>query len=114
MKLLKLPAIGATVCGLSVALGAYASHVASAQNQHRFVLAALFAFAHGLALIVMAARSSRLAGVAKLFLLIGILLFCGSLAAAGFFGSTTKAVPLGGSLLILGWLVAAVDYWRNP
>jgi uncharacterized membrane protein YgdD (TMEM256/DUF423 family) len=114
VTLQKFPAIGAAICGLSVALGAYASHAASAQDQHRFALAALFAFAHGLALVVMASRSSMLAGVGKLFFLVGIVLFCGSLTAAGFFGTTTKAVPFGGSLLILGWLVAATDYWREP
>jgi uncharacterized membrane protein YgdD (TMEM256/DUF423 family) len=110
----RVPAIGALVCGLSVALGAYASHAASAQDKQRFALAALFAFAHGLALIVAASRNSSLANLAKWFFLAGIVLFSGSLAAAGFFGTSTKAAPLGGTLMILGWLLAAVDYWRKP
>lgn len=114
MKLQKIPAVAALICGFSVALGAYASHAASAQDQHRFALAALFAFGHGLALLLMAARGSTLAGIAKLVLLGGIVLFSGSLAAAGFFSTTTRAVPLGGSLLMLGWLLAAIDYWRKP
>jgi len=114
VRLQRLPAVGAAICSLSVALGAYASHAASAQDQHRFALAALFAFAHGLALIAMAARTSTLAGIGKLFLLGGIVLFSGSLAAAGFLATSTRAVPIGGSLLILGWLLAAADYWRKP
>lgn len=114
MRLRRLPALAAAICGLSVALGAYASHAASAQAQHRLGLAALFAFAHGLTLILMAQRTSPLAGVSKLFFLSGIILFSGSLAAAGFFATATIAAPFGGSLLILGWLLAAADYWRQP
>ena len=30
------------------------------------------------------------------------------------FFATTTAAPLGGSLLILGWLLAAADYWQKP
>lgn len=114
MRLQRLPAVGAVICGLSVALGAYASHAAAAQDQHRFALASLFAFAHGLALILMAARTSTLASIGKLFMLGGIVLFSGSLAAAGFLSTSTRAVPFGGTLLILGWFVAAADYWRKP
>lgn len=110
----RVPAIGAFVCALAVALGAYASHAASGQDKQRFALAALFAFAHGLALLVAASRNSSLANIAKWIFLAGIVLFSGSLAAAGFFGTSTKAVPLGGTLLILGWLLAAADYWRKP
>ena len=114
MRLQRLPAIAALVCGLSVALGAYASHAASAQDRHRLALAAVFAFAHGLALIAMAQRKSLLGDFGKLSFLAGIVLFSGSLAAAVFFATGTRAVPLGGSLLILGWLLAAADYWRHP
>lgn len=103
----------ALACGLSVALGAYASHVAEPQSRQRLALAALFAFGHGLALIQLDARSSRLARLASACFVIGIVLFCGSLAGAGLVGSTTKLVPFGGGLLILGWLFVAADLVRK-
>lgn len=114
MTLRRLPAFAAAICAMSVALGAYASHVASAQDQKRLAIAAIFAFANGLALIVVSPRESRLATASKWFVLSGIVLFCGSLAGAGLFSTPTTAAPLGGSLLILGWLLVAADYWRKP
>lgn len=109
-----LSAFAALVCGLAVAIGAYASHVAGAQARERLALAALFAFGHGLALLLLAGRDTRLAMAAKLALVAGIVLFCGSLAAAGLFSTPTVAAPFGGSLLMLGWLLAAIDYARKP
>lgn len=109
-----LTAFAALVCGLSVAIGAYASHVAAVQARERLALAALFAFGHGLALLVIAARDTRLSTAVKLAFVAGIVLFCGSLAAAGLFSTPTVAAPFGGSLLMLGWLLAAIDYGRKP
>lgn len=104
----------ALACGLSVAIGAYASHVAAGQARERLALAALFAFGHGLALLVIAGRETRLSAAVKLAFIAGIVLFCGSLAAAGLFGTPTLAAPFGGSLLMLGWLLAAIDYGHKP
>lgn len=109
-----LSTFAAGVCGLSVAIGAYASHVAVAQARERLALAALFAFGHGLALLVLAPRDTRLSGAVKLAFVAGIALFSGSLAAAALFSTPTAAAPFGGSLLILGWLLAAIDYGRRP
>ncbi len=110
----RAPALAAAICAISVALGAYASHVASARDQKHLAIAALFAFANGLALIVIASRASRLATIGKLCLLSGIALFSGSLAGAALLSTSTAAAPLGGSLLILGWLLVAADYWQKP
>ncbi len=33
-------------------------------------------------------------------------------ASRAFMGTRAPTAPLGGSLLILGWLVLAVDFWR--
>lgn len=106
-------AFAALSCGVSVALGAYASHVAQAQDARRLALAALFAFAHGLALIVIGTRSSRLARASMACFAAGILLFSGSLALAAFFGLPTVLAPFGGSLLMLGWGILAVDFVRE-
>jgi uncharacterized membrane protein YgdD (TMEM256/DUF423 family) len=104
-----LGASGALACSLAVALGAYAEHAAIAQSQHRLGVAAVFLFGHGLALLVLAPRArSRLQRIGLAMLLLGMLLFSGSLALAGLLGTSTAFAPFGGVLLILGWLVYAV------
>jgi uncharacterized membrane protein YgdD (TMEM256/DUF423 family) len=91
-------------------LGAYAAHVAEAQAQHRIGLAALFLFGHGLALLTLAPHAqSRMQRIALVGLAIGVLLFSGSLTLAALYGTSTFFAPLGGSLLIIGWLVYAVS-----
>lgn len=108
------PVVGALACALSVALGAYASHAAAGQARERLALAALFAFGHGLALLATDSRASVLAGASKLCFILGILLFSGSLAGAALFSVSTRLAPLGGTLMILGWLVLAIDCWKHP
>ena len=104
-----LSAFGAVACSLAVALGAYAAHIAAAQSQQRIGLAALFLFGHGLALLALAPRAhSRMQLVALIGLVLGVLLFSGSLALAALFGTSTLLAPFGGSLLILAWLLYAV------
>lgn len=108
-----LSVFAALCCGMSVALGAYASHAAVGQARERLALAALFAFAHGLALLALASRGSRLALAGKGLFAAGIVLFSGSLAAAALFATPTAAAPFGGSLLMLGWLLVAGDFLRK-
>jgi uncharacterized membrane protein YgdD (TMEM256/DUF423 family) len=108
-----LSAFAALCCGVSVGLGAYASHAAAGQAKERLAIAAVFGFAHGLALLVLAPRQ-RAAGLAARWLLaLGIVLFSGSLASAALAGTSTAAAPFGGTLLMLGWLVAAIDFLRK-
>lgn len=114
MKSMRWLSIAPLICAGAVALGAYASHGATGQSQQRLALAALFAFAHGLALIALTGRQSALSNASKMIFLAGISLFSGSLASAALFATTTIAAPLGGSLLIFGWLLSAIDFWRNP
>lgn len=109
-----LAAVGAVACGLAVALGAYASHGLDGENARRAGLAALFAFGHGLALqVLLRADAGRLRLAAGVALLAGLLLFAGSLCGAVFFGWPTALAPTGGLLLMLGWLVIAVDTLRR-
>lgn len=109
-----ISAIAAVLCSASVALAAYASHAAVGVQSSRLGLAAAFAFAHGLALIILSGRKSRLAFVARLLLLLGVLGFSGGLCAAAFIGVRAATAPLGGSLMIIGWLLLAADFWRLP
>ncbi|OGT56950.1 MAG: hypothetical protein A3E01_12690 [Gammaproteobacteria bacterium RIFCSPHIGHO2_12_FULL_63_22] len=109
-----ISAFAAILCAASVALAAYASHAALPGQSSRLGLAAAFAFGHGLALILIAGRRSRIAGISRLLLLLGVAGFSGGLCYAAFMESRAATAPLGGSLLILGWLVLAFDLWRSP
>lgn len=109
-----LGAAGAVCAALAVALAAYASHGASGQAQSQLQTAALFAFGHGVALAALApASSGGLRGAALGALLVGMLLFSGSLAAGVLLGWPTAAAPLGGTLMIVGWLLLAVGLLRR-
>lgn len=109
-----LAAFGALACGVSVGLGAYASHGLDGDAARRVGLAALFAFGHGLALLLLApAAGSRLRTVGLSGLALGVLLFSGSLLAAVFLSAPTALAPTGGMLLMLGWLAVAADALRR-
>ncbi|QNN47338.1 DUF423 domain-containing protein [Thermomonas brevis] len=109
-----LAAIGSLLAGLSVALSAYAMHAAEPAAQGRMLQAAVFAFAHGLALTALAPLAQRLAGLLALaMLLAGAFLFCGSLLAAALLGLSPMLAPFGGALMIAGWLLHAYDRLRG-
>jgi uncharacterized membrane protein YgdD (TMEM256/DUF423 family) len=106
-------ALGALLCAGGVALAAYASHGAGPEQASRLGLAAAFAFAHGLALIVLSPRRTALAALVRLLIVLGVAGFSGGLCVAAFRGTTAPTAPIGGSLLILAWLLAALDLWRR-
>jgi uncharacterized membrane protein YgdD (TMEM256/DUF423 family) len=109
-----LTAAGAVLAGAGVALSAYAAHVAEGAARTNLQSAALFALVHGVALTALSLQTPRRLGSAALsMLLIGVLLFSGSLVAAHFFYTPTRLAPAGGSLLILGWLLYAADAFRR-
>lgn len=109
-----LAAAGAVLAALAVGLAAYASHAAGPDGGARLGLAAAFAFGHGLALAALAPRiAGRLDLLAMAGLLLGVLLFSGSLVGAHFFGLPTRLAPLGGSLLMLAWLAHAAAAARR-
>ena len=108
-----LAAIGALCCALAVGLAAWANHGLEGQDAGRAGLAAAFAFGHGLALLVLApgARRLRLAGLSALFA--GLLLFAGSLLGAVLADAPTTMAPVGGWLLMAGWLIIGADALRR-
>ena len=109
-----LASLGALLAAAAVGLSAYAAHgVADAVAQSHLYMAALFAFGHGLALATLAASTERLLGRAGLLLLVGTLLFSGSLAGEVLRHWPTTLAPAGGSLLMLGWVVWALDALRR-
>ena len=109
-----LAANGALCAAAAVALSAYAAHAAQGPMQTRLQTAALFAFGHGVALAVLAPQSTRaLARFALAMLFAGVMLFSGSLVFNVLAQWPTTLAPLGGCLLIAGWLLYAVDAMRR-
>lgn len=110
-----LAASGAVLAAASIALLAYAAHAAvPAPTQARLHTAGLIAALHGIALAALAPRAaSRTTGVALGGLLLGTLLFAGTLVAAHAFGTGTGTAPAGGVLLMLSWLLLAADALRR-
>ncbi|MBA3929132.1 MAG: DUF423 domain-containing protein [Xanthomonas sp.] len=106
---------GALLAAASVGLSAYASHgAADSQAQSNLQTAALFAFGHGLALAALAAGTARRMGKGALsLLLLGTLLFSGSLVGGALWGVSTRLAPAGGVTLMLGWVLWAVDAVRR-
>ncbi|MBM2714909.1 DUF423 domain-containing protein [Mesorhizobium caraganae] len=97
------------LCGAAgVALSAASAHLGGA-----FVgTAASFLIMHApVFLAVGLARANRILRIGSLVLLIGLVLFCGDLLARDFVGSRLfpMSAPIGGSLLIAGWLAIAAS-----
>ncbi|WP_242108234.1 DUF423 domain-containing protein [Luteimonas aquatica] len=109
-----LACAGALLAAAAVALSAYAAHGAEGAAQARLQTAAIFAFGHGVALAALARASVRgLAVIALAGLLCGTLLFSGALVLAELAGVHARTAPAGGSLLILAWLLYAMDALRK-
>ncbi|WP_222565062.1 DUF423 domain-containing protein [Novilysobacter antarcticus] len=109
-----LSCVGALLAGSSVALAAYAVHAGDPAAQERLQSAAWFAFGHGIALTALAPRAVGMPGLAALLsLATGTLLFSGSLVGAHFFATPTAPAPLGGGLMMLGWLLWAAASVRR-
>jgi len=106
-----LAGIGALACGVAVGIGAYAMHGAlTPQNHELLVIAAAFLFAHGLALASLAPGTrSRLRQAGFLALMIGTILFAGSLVFAALLGIAPTLAPFGGGLLLFGWLLIGLE-----
>lgn len=104
---------GALLCGTGVALGALAAHVLksslSLDSMAAFETGVRYQVLHGLALLACSALESRdrRTGLASLAFLLGTLLFSGSLYVLALSGPKEfgPVTPLGGVLLIAGWLV---------
>ena len=106
---------GALLAAVAVALAAYAAHgVDDPLAQSRLQTAALHAFGHGAVLAVLGPASMNRLGRAALYvLLLGVLLFSGSVAGAALWGLPTTLAPFGGMLMIGGWLLHGLDRWRG-
>ncbi|ASL00094.1 hypothetical protein XcvCFBP7113P_06590 [Xanthomonas citri pv. vignicola] len=106
---------GGLLAAIAVGLSAYASHgVADAVMRSRLQVASLYAFGHGAVLTVLGATETRALGRAGLYLLLlGTLLFAGSLVGGALLQWPTTLAPVGGVGLMLGWVVLAIGALRR-
>lgn len=111
-----LAACGSLLAGAAVALSAYAAHAGTFAPEVRGKLsnACLFALVHGIALAALAPLAVRRMAMAGLVaILVGTLLFSGSVIAGNLWGVSTALAPAGGLLLIAGWVLHAFSQWRR-
>lgn len=108
---------GAILAALAVALGAFGAHALRARLEPAMLATvetgARYLMYAALALIALGRQVSRPRG--PLCLMVGALIFCGSLLLLAVTGLTWlgAVTPIGGALLIVGFVLAAVDA-RTP
>lgn len=97
-----------------MALTAYSAHGYDGIALLRLNTAAFFAFGHGAAIAALAPMATgRTQRIALALLYAGVLLFSGSLVFNVIAGWSTRLAPLGGMLLIAGWVVWAIRALRR-
>ncbi len=117
-------AAAALVLALAVAFGAFGAHALRTRLSPEAIAlyhtAVQYHFWHGLGLLGVGALmartpASRRLGWVAVFLIVGLMLFCGSLyllalTGASWLGAVT---PVGGLAFIAGWLLLAWSAWRE-
>src|SRR5947207_13699059 len=118
--------IAALLGGLAVVCGAFGAHALKARftADHPMLAnwetAARYQMYHALALLAVGllavGNPSRLLNLAGLCMTLGIVIFSGCLYALVLTGQRWLGaiVPLGGLLLILGWVLLAIAAFRSP
>ena len=118
-------AIASALGGISVVLGAFASHSLKDKLTDRALeiweTGTKYQMYHALALILVALLLSRLSGeslplvVAGYAFIAGVVLFSGSLYALSLSGIKWLGAitPLGGVAFIIGWSCLAVAAWKS-
>lgn len=112
--------IAAINLAVAVGLGAFGAHglksIATTQQLEWWHTATLYLFVHALGLLAIAIliRLQMITSTSAWLIQIGVLIFAGSLyamtlGAPRWFGAIT---PIGGVLMILGWIWLAVSAFR--
>ncbi len=119
----QVTALAALLLAIGVALGAFAAHGLQARVDAgmlaTFNTAVDYHIWHSLGLLflgLLVKSTRRKLWMPVILLLLGILLFSGSLYLLVLTGerSLGAITPFGGAALILGWLWLAVLLWRKP
>jgi uncharacterized membrane protein YgdD (TMEM256/DUF423 family) len=115
-KNLEINRIFAGLGGLFGAAGiaAYAAAAHSGAGHMGTIAPILFIHAPAFLILSLLAKLSRAAYFGGLILVLGLLFFIGDLVSLDFAGHSLFkfAAPLGGSLLILGWIIVAATGFR--
>ncbi len=116
-------AIGAFNALIAVAMGAFAAHglknILTPEYINTFKTAADYQMIHGIGLLLIGILnkqdSSRNHLVVAVIMLLGILLFSGSLYLLTLTGITALGVvtPFGGACFLLAWLILGLSYLRK-
>ena len=102
--------IGALLMFAGVALGAFGAHALDLSGRYKdiYQTASFYLIVHGLALLIYSLKA--IPSLAGPLIFVGTLIFSGSLyllvlTQTGWLGAIT---PMGGTLLLMGWLVWAL------
>jgi uncharacterized membrane protein YgdD (TMEM256/DUF423 family) len=116
--LLSTAAVSLLLATIAGAVGSHALPLADAQALQSFETAVRFQFFHGLGVIAitllgLAGRGGQLRAIAAWLMVVGTLLFCGSIYARtfGVEPAVVRVAPYGGAAFMLGWLALAVSPW---
>lgn len=106
---------GGLLAATGIGLSAYAAHgISDPHAQSNVSMAALYAVGHGIALAALGPYASGVVGrVALYVLLLGTLLFSGSLLGGAVAGWPTTLAPAGGMALMGGWVLLAFSALRR-
>lgn len=118
-------AIAALLLLLAVAAGAFGAHALRARLAPEqlaiFHTAVQYQFWHALGLLAIGvllrtSQGDRRLGAAAWFLVVGVVLFCGSLYVIALTGARTLGIvtPIGGVALLAGWAALAGSALRRP
>jgi uncharacterized membrane protein YgdD (TMEM256/DUF423 family) len=125
-KVMNWAAIGSLLLALAVCMGAFGAHVLrdrlDAYQMSVYEKAVFYHFIHALGIlaVTLLARSRAIPAASlpliAFLLLIGIVLFSGSLYALALSGVRTLGIitPFGGVAFIAGWLVLTYELLRAP
>ncbi len=102
---------------IAVGIDAIAAHaVAEPRTAAALEKAALYQLIHAVVLLFASQLTGRLAQLSRWLMLIGIILFCGSIELKYLFDvqDATIVAPSGGISLMLGWVILGVAaFWQN-
>lgn len=102
----------AGLCG-ALAIAAYAGAAHGGETHLNTIAPLLLGHAPALLILSLIVSNSRVASLGGAILVAGLALFCGDLFMRDMTGNRLfpMSAPIGGSLMILGWLVVGVSGW---
>ncbi|MGB0279214.1 MAG: DUF423 domain-containing protein [Flavobacteriaceae bacterium] len=117
---------GAIFCGTAVILGAFGAHLLenylTVDALQSYEVGVRYQFFHGLALLFLGVEKHAFAKRTALLFVVGTLLFSGSIYGLSLNSNLSVALlpkllgpvtPIGGLLLILGWINLVIGYVRS-